>query len=762
MLYHTGKPSGPLLVVLIFAAALSALGCSDPETEKLRHLERGDKYAAEHRDDFAVLEYASAVRIDPKFGKARFKLAETYERMNNLRAAAPEYIRAADALPDDRDVQLKAITVLLLGGRFEDARTRATALLAKDPKDVEAILLRANAMAALKDPAGAITEIEDALKLRPDDSRTYMNLGAIRMQSGDAKEAELAFKQAIALQPSSVEPHLAFANYLWAAGRGSEAEQEIKQALALQPQHLLANRMLGVLYIATQRTSEAEKPLKAVANISKTPAARFQLAEYYVGVRRNDEATKLLAELAVEPASFAQAETMLASLEYSQGRVAEAHVRLDRVLARAPNYAPVLVKKAQWLTTENKLDEALDRAKGAVAADPQSPAAHFALAMVHDRRHEVAEAIKSYTEVLRLNPRAVAAQIELSRLNLASGKGDVALRYAQEAKQTEPDNYAAHAAVARSLLARGDLAAAEVEIALLLRSHPDVAVGHALYGAVQAARKNAEGARKSFERALELSPGMVEALGGLSALDIQAKRVEVAVGRIDSELAKQPSQPELLAMAAQVYAAAGQGGRAEQALRRAVAADPRFSAGYAMLAQFYVRNNRLDEARAEFEGMVKRDPGAAGPRTMVGVILETQGKRAEARKWYEATVAATNDAPVAANNLAFIYAEEGTKLDEALQLATAAKQGLPANPDVDDTLGWVYYKKGLASLAVGPLQDSVKQRPNSAEVHYHLGMTYAKLGEEQEARETLERALKLNPQFPGNEIARQTLTSLAR
>ena len=62
--------------------------------------------------------------------------------------------------------------------------------------------------------------------------------------------------------------------------------------------------------------------------------------------------------------------------------------------------------KAQWLASENKLDEALDRAKAAVAADPQSAAAQFALAVVQDRRREVAEAIKSYSEVLRLNPRA--------------------------------------------------------------------------------------------------------------------------------------------------------------------------------------------------------------------------------------------------------------------------------------------------------------------------------------------------------------------
>ena len=118
------------------------------------------------------------------------------------------------------------------------------------------------------------------------------------------------------------------------------------------------------------------------------------------------------------------------------------------------------------------------------------------------------------------------------------------------------------------------------------------------------------------------------------------------------------------------------------------------------------------------------------------------------------------NAPVAANNLAFIYAEQGTNLDVALQLATSAKQRLPNDSNVDDTIGWIYYKKDIPSLAVGPLQDSLKKRPDAAEVLYHLGMTYAKLGDKVKARETLERAMKLDPKI-GGEDARRALASVS-
>jgi Tfp pilus assembly protein PilF len=178
-----------------------------------------------------------------------------------------------------------------------------------------------------------------------------------------------------------------------------------------------------------------------------------------------------------------------------------------------------------------------------------------------------------------------------------------------------------------------------------------------------------------------------------------------------------------------------------------------------MLAQLYVRQQRIDEARAEFEGIVKRDPSAVGARTMVGMLLESQGKRDEAKKSYEATVNAVPSAPVAANNLAFIYAEQGTNLDEALQLATSAKQRLPEDPSVDDTIGWIYYKKGLFAQAVKPFEESLRKRPDAPEVIYHLGATYAKLGDKAKARENLERALKLNPNVGGEE-ARRVLESV--
>jgi tetratricopeptide (TPR) repeat protein len=744
---------------LVLAALLTS-SCSNPDAEKRRHVERGDHYAAEKRDEFAVIEYANAVKLDSKFGEARFKLAQAYERLNNLPAAFPEYIRAADALPNDRDAQMKAAHILLLNRRFDDAKSRVAALLERNPRDVEALLLHANALAGLRDPASAIAEIEEALEISPDNSRAFINLGKVRMQSGEAKAAEAAFRKAIAVDPTSIGAKLALANFLWSAERTPEAETALKDTLVTEPQNLLANRMLALLYLSTQRVKQAEQPLKAVADISKAPAARLELADYYASEGRFKDAESVLVPMSSEPSMFAETESRLAALDYASGRVAEAHKRLDAVLARTPNMARVLVMKAQWLTKEQKLDEALHTAKAAVAAAPESPEAHFALAVVYDRRRDESEAVKSYSEVLRLNPRATVAQVGLSRLSLTSGGDRAALRYAEEARRGDPANPSTGVALARSLIAAGNLARAEAEITQLLKAQPNAAVVHAVNGTLQASKRDTAAARKAFERALELSPGFLEALAGLTYLDLAAKAPAQAIARLEQEIARQPTKAEPWGLMARAQFAAGDQAKAEQALRRAVTIDPRFTPGYAMLAELYMQQKRLDQARAEFEGIAQRDPSAVGARTMVGILLEAQGKRDEARKSYEATVSGSKDAPAASNNLAYIYAEQGTNLDVALELATAAKRGLPDDPGVDDTIGWVYYKKDLPAMAVRPLEDSLKKLPDSAAVLYHLGLTYAKLGDKAKAREALERSLKIDPSV-GGEQARRVLASVS-
>jgi len=90
----------------------------------------------------------------------------------------------------------------------------------------------------------------------------------------------------------------------------------------------------------------------------------------------------------------------------------------------------------------------------------------------------------------------------------------------------------------------------------------------------------------------------------------------------------------------------------------------------------------------------------------------------------------------------------------------ALVSGNPRQPEFHDTLGWIYYKKQMYEQALKPLADAASMVPKNPTVQFHLGLTYARLGEDAKARKALQYALKLAPGFEGATEAKQVLASL--
>ena len=114
----------------------------------------------------------------------------------------------------------------------------------------------------------------------------------------------------------------------------------------------------------------------------------------------------------------------------------------------------------------------------------------------------------------------------------------------------------------------------------------------------------------------------------------------------------------------------------------------------------------------------------------------------------------------AANNLAYLLSTQDKDINEALGFAQKAKERLPDDPNVMDTLGWIYYKKGLYDNAIREFADSLGKIPENAVVHYHLGLAFYKKGNKDGAKAELEKALSLNEKFDGADEARRILSEL--
>ena len=745
---------GMTLGAAVLAATLA--GCSRSAQS---YMERGD--AAMEKGDVAaaVLEYRNAVQKDELLGPARLKLAEAYMKQGNGAGALAEYVRAADLLPNDVDTQVKAATLLGLARRFEDARARADKALAIDPKNVDALVVRANALASLTDLDGALKEMQEALSIDPRAS-IETNLGAIQAAKGDLKGAEASFRGAVETDPKSVAAQVALGQFLWSSGRAADAESAFKAALALDGEHLLAHRALAVFYLQSNRAPEAEPHLKKVAEIMKTPAATLGLVDYYLGTRRPDDAKAVLAEMSKDERYWALAQARLADVQFAEGKRDEALKTIGEVVAKAPTLGAARVVRGRLLLAGGKPEEALTDAQAAVAQDATAIDAQFLLGSVQEARRDLDAAAAAYNEVLKLNPRAAGAQVRLAMVEMQRNALPAATQLAEQVVQAQPGNVTAQLVLARALLGRGDLDRSSSVTQGLLKEFPNVAQVHNQAGLVALARKDRAGARTAFDRALTLNPGLMEPLMSLVSMDVQDGKGPAARERVQARLDKGTPTSSLLALAGTTWAATGDLAGAESFLKRAIETDSSNFEAYSALARVYVAQRKPDAAVAEFDRLIAKQPNAVGAQTMAALILQGQGKESEAQQRYERLVEANPRAAVAANNLAWIYASRGENLDKALALAQAAKAELPEHPEVNDTLGFVYLKKELPSLAIPPLRLAIEKQPQSPGFHFRLGQALAQTGDKAGAKRALTEALRLKSDFDGAAEARKLLGTL--
>ncbi|MFB0519890.1 MAG: tetratricopeptide repeat protein, partial [Desulfatiglandales bacterium] len=144
----------------------------------------------------------------------------------------------------------------------------------------------------------------------------------------------------------------------------------------------------------------------------------------------------------------------------------------------------------------------------------------------------------------------------------------------------------------------------------------------------------------------------------------------------------------------------------------------------------------------------------------LGTIYQQMGNIKEAESYYRKALEIRKDFAPVANNLAWLLAERGGNIDEALGLVQMAKEKMPKDPSIMDTLGWIYYKKGLYRSAIVELQESHENMPTNPVVLYHLGMAYLKNNQKEEAKAALEKALEIDKEFPGYNEARQALKDI--
>jgi Tfp pilus assembly protein PilF len=185
-------------------------------------------------------------------------------------------------------------------------------------------------------------------------------------------------------------------------------------------------------------------------------------------------------------------------------------------------------------------------------------------------------------------------------------------------------------------------------------------------------------------------------------------------------------------------------GPARQAFLNAIAADPNYIAPRLALAHLDVETGNLDEARQMLQTILSRQPKNAPALLASGILEERSGHESVARERFRAVMDTEPGNVEALTHFAFMLAQENA--DEALRYAQMAVELAPTYAEAQDTLGWVYYRKGLSGDALLHFKTAVSEQPTAVR-RYHLALAYAKLGEKQLAQENQNAALQMDPEL---------------
>ena len=93
--------------------------------------------------------------------------------------------------------------------------------------------------------------------------------------------------------------------------------------------------------------------------------------------------------------------------------------------------------------------------------------------------------------------------------------------------------------------------------------------------------------------------------------------------------------------------------------------------------------------------------------------------------------------------LAYHYAKSDKKLELAEQLINTALQKRQNNPHFLDTQALILYKQHKYNDALALLNTIIQQEPDDFAILNTLGRTYFKVGKVKEAKDTIERAIKV-------------------
>jgi tetratricopeptide (TPR) repeat protein len=763
-----------LMLAVATAALLAGAGCNlNPERAKRRYLENGNKYAEQGKLREASIMYRNAIKRDPKFGEAYHKLGDTELRRGEVRQAVAAYRRAAELMPENEDPSGRLADIFLMAY----SATRA---------------------ARNKEWLTEVADVANGLLSRNPNSFHGMRLkGFLAVTENQAEEAIGWFRKADAVKPRQPELRFALANVLALNKQWPEAEKLLREVIADTPQYTASYDALVAHYMRNQEPQKAEEILALkvknlpdpvdfkiqqagffhatkreaqaraildglVHTANPKPDARMKVGEFYFRIRDFESARKLFEEgIQKDPGQKSQYRNRLAMLHVSQGKTQEALAIAEQGLKEdAANPDLLQMRAALQLQTGDPAmtKQAVGDLQSLISKQPDNHVVRFNLARAYQRQGELKAAVVQYQEAVK-QPGFLAARLGLAQALLMQGEFGPALQSAEQALLIDPANLQARVMKVNALINSGNQEQARNELKRYLGETPDAPDLRFQNAVLQFINKDYKPAETEFRALRERFPDDPRLVYAISEIYLATGRQKEALKFVMDEVARKP-RPELRFAAGNVALRAGDLAAAEREFNHLLEQNPKSMDLHLRLGEILRLKGDTQASIALLKKAHAMQPNHIGVNMQLGLTLDSAGMKRESIPYYENTLKAGGDNPVALNNVAFMYAEEGRELDLALTYAQKARQRLPDNADVADTLGWVYLKKNLTDNALVIFRELVQKQPANATYQYHLGAALLQKGDRAGAKQRLQAALGLKPNKDDEARIRELLAKL--
>ena len=773
------------LFIFGLLAASFLLSCSNEKQSAQKHFETAVLYMSEGNLGAAEIELRNTIQKDPTHYQAYLKLSQIYRELEKPEKELQALINATAINPDNMEVQYRLGQVFVLGRQTKKARETAQLILKKQPKNIRAMHLLATAQVQERNVEAAIKTLKKAIDIEPENPHLYLFLGFLSFyDKNDFEASESAYLKAISIDSSIDESYEELLTIYLETNRFDKAEKLLIDFTKTPGNRIQKFSKLARFYESLNRYDRAEKTyLKAIEESDKNEyLPLYNLGIFYARTEKYTSAVKYFNK-ALQIKDDPDIRSNLASAFFEIEAFEEASKQANIILKKEPNHSNARLVLSKLLIEKREYAKALESLAALISIDKNAVTAYYlkAVCLIQEDLEDLpaqeirmaaagklsagawkrSMAIESLRQAIELSPDYIAARMLLADLYTKNNEFILADQQVSYVLQHSPDNFSALYMLGDLKILEKEWDAAEQIFKQIIDQSPDFSLPYVKLGVVYNSTQNEPKALEAFKKALSLEPLNMDALRHIVNTYMSNDQKELSENLLNAHL----KHPDMSARAkGYIYFLLGKIAVSDQSIEQAKEYFHRSIQTYGMttpsyeaLARLSEMENNRPEAISYYELILSYDPKYIPGYMSLSRLYQLDHNYEKAKEYLRKVLELEDDLPNAANDLAYLLAEEGKDLQKALHLARIAESQAPNDPNVLDTLGWVYYKQKAYDLAIFKFLESIKINPNSPYPHLHLGWAYYDTGRFEKAREHMKIALNLNPDVKGGDKARSII-----